>query len=77
MNGKFNEPCPTCRDLISKKGGIVCLYCGYTLKEGSWVMDAPEGEFRKWFYSFMLAEENKQLAEEKGRIRKSRSPHID
>jgi hypothetical protein len=60
--GEFSEPCPTCREATSPNGiGVVCPYCGFVLKEGSWTMDPPEGEFRDWFYWFRLKKEGEEF----------------
>jgi hypothetical protein len=61
--GEFSGPCPTCRDVVVQGGigGVVCPYCGFVLKEGSWTVDPPEGEFRDWFYWFRLKKEGEEF----------------
>jgi uncharacterized Zn finger protein (UPF0148 family) len=61
--GQFSGPCPTCRDVVQVQGdgGVVCPYCGFVLKEGSWTVDPPEGVFRDWFYWFRLKKEEEEI----------------
>jgi hypothetical protein len=59
ISGGFDVPCPTCKPQLEEnpkaKGLLpVCPYCGYVLKAGSWVVNAPDGEFADWFYKFQI-----------------------
>jgi hypothetical protein len=56
--GEFSGLCPGCGEVVEwepEKGGVVCPYCGFVLKEGSWTVERPEGEFRDWRNLFMVA----------------------